>query len=76
MFIQHDAIQVKIETTWNYKLITDNSKKYKNIHRNDKHHIQKNVTSGAGGREEKAIRKKEKASVASVTFYLYNKWEK
>ena len=39
MFIQHDAIHLKIKTTGNYKLLT-NSKNYEDMHRCDKHHIQ------------------------------------
>lgn len=42
MCIQYDAIHVKIKTTGNYKSLTDNSKKYEDMHRHDKHHIQEN----------------------------------
>lgn len=31
-----------------YKLLTDYNNEHKNMHRNDNHHIQKNVTSGEG----------------------------
>lgn len=51
MFIQHDAIHLKIKTTGNYKLLT-NSKNYEDMHRCDKHHIQENVTSGEGGKRK------------------------
>lgn len=52
MLIQHDAIHVKIKTTRNCKLLTDNSKKYEDMHRRDKHCIQETVTSEEGGKRK------------------------
>lgn len=34
------------------KLLTDNSKKYEDMHRRDKHCIQENVTSEEGGKRK------------------------
>lgn len=63
MCIQYDAIHVKIKTTGNYKSLTDNSKKYEDMHRHDKHHIQENVTSGEGGKRKQLEKKALTASV-------------
>lgn len=63
MFIQHDAIHVNIKTTGNYKSLTDNSKKYEDMHRRDKHRIQENVTSGEGGKRKQLEKKALTASV-------------
>lgn len=45
-----------------YALLADYSKEYKNMHRNDKHHIQENVTSGEGGKRTGLGRKTKEAS--------------
>lgn len=68
MQVQEECIQYgidQISSNTKYQLLTDYSKEYKNMHRNDKHHIQEHATSGEGGKRKGLERKTKEASNVS-----------